>query len=342
MQPKALLLMALLLTLVEMACRKNGGLEPGQADDPECHTLPLVITPSFFTENQSYRWPVINPNSPNEFIYQYVDWHNQVFQVIKYDMQAETSTVLIDNFPSWDQPSWSRKGWIACTKRGVSVVEHIYIVKENGDSLMQFSTNLHNYSPAWDSSGDHLYWRHSQVLANPHYYVRKSIHGGDVDTIFRAEDANLGVVKRGVVTQGNILIASTLFHGAWGLGYSNLASENPEFTNVSVPANFSSSSIHTIATTQFESDVYITLYSKGLYKVNIYTGEVELLMNFCPSKRYDTISCSPDGTFLIGQRVDVRYGDETDGPLEGKIIEKPRIFRIDLPSMEETFINLEM
>ena len=64
-------------------------------------------------------------------------------------------------------------------------------------------------------------------------------------------------------------------------------------------------------------------------------------MVFCDSKRYTKISCSPDGTRLIGERIDSYLEKNSNGSPTGKIIENSNIYLIDLQTLKETKINLE-
>ena len=64
-------------------------------------------------------------------------------------------------------------------------------------------------------------------------------------------------------------------------------------------------------------------------------------MDFCDTKRYETISCSADGKKLIGERVDSYLVKDNEGNATGRIMENSSIYLIDLETLEETKINLD-
>lgn len=67
------------------------------------------------------------------------------------------------------------------------------------------------------------------------------------------------------------------------------------------------------------NNVYVTIYTDGLYKINIGSKQITKLISFCDSKRYETISCSSNGKYLVAQRVDITVDHE-----QGKIFEKKK------------------
>ena len=75
--------------------------------------------------------------------------------------------------------------------------------------------------------------------------------------------------------------------------------------------------------------------------MNINNGSYTKLISFCDSKRYKSISCSPDGLKLIGERIDSYLKKDLNGNPTGQIIEKSSIYLIDLQTLKETKINLE-
>lgn len=79
----------------------------------------------------------------------------------------------------------------------------------------------------------------------------------------------------------------------------------------------------------------------GLFKINTLTGKKERLICVCQSKFYNKISCSPDGKYLITERVDSQLEKDTIGNLTGKIIQSSTICLIDLVTLNESKLNLE-
>lgn len=83
-------------------------------------------------------------------------------------------------------------------------------------------------------------------------------------------------------------------------------------------------------------NVYISYYNDGLYKLNISTKQYNKLIAYCDSKSYGTISCSSDGRYLVGERINSTVNHD-----KGVIYQNYKINLIDLATLNETELLLE-
>jgi len=337
-------LLILLIIMGLVSCRKDKTPLINLGEDPECYTFPMLMQSSFFEEDSVYKQPCFNPNNQNEFVFHYRDNVHNSFQLVKYNIQTKQKTTLFQsNYHKISgQPKWSRKGWIAFTRTS-GYVDHIFIIKENGDSLRQFTTNTANHSPTWNSSGDNLYWQYSAVLGAPDSFLKKGLYGFETDTILKKGDMHAGVSSYNDVNINNLLLSGTLFNNVPFLGIADLNSNQFSFSKI-VSVDFNNPNFGGLLGLTFSNnnqDIYASFNGNGLYKLNTNNGILTLLIPFCDSKRYEIISCSPDEKVLICERIDSRLELNADGQITGKIIEKSSIYLIDLTTLKETKIELD-
>lgn len=322
------------------ACRKDKLTPPS---DPECYSFegPDDFFWTFGQERFQYKAPHFNPNSSNEFIYHYRDNEQNEFHLLKYNLQTQQKTFILESGKIWDQPKWSTKGWIAYTHH-VGYVDHIYIVKDNGDSLMQFTENEANLYPAWGSSGNELYWVHTPIVGGPRYFLKQSLNDEHIDTLLSPLDSHSGSSLYNETSSSNNLLSLTRINNTPHLATASLNEDPLSFTSIAdMEQMFSSLSLSGLCWSTDENYVYVSIYANGLYKVNVNTSNTELLIPYCHSKRYESISASADGKYLIGERVNSYMTTDEDNNPTGQTMEASSIYLINLQTLEETKIDLE-
>lgn len=337
-------LLILLIILGLVSCRKDETPPIDLGEDSECYAFPMLLQSYYVSETFMFKQPCFNPNNQNEFVFHFQDYSQNSFQLVKYNISTKQKTILYqsNNHKIWSQPKWNKGGWIAFTRINSSYVDHIFIVKENGDSLKQFTTTTANYDPVWDSSGENLYWAHSPVLGVPHFFLKRSLNGLTTDTILMNTGVNQGYSTFNEISTNNLLFSKTIVNGKFCIGKTALVfPPHPELTEILSLDKPNYAGLTGLTISNNAQDAYVSFYSNGLYKLNTKNGKLTLLIPFCNSKRYETISCSADGKFLIGERVDSRLELNTDGQPTGAIIEKSSIYLIDLGTLQETKIELD-
>ncbi|MBW7868848.1 MAG: hypothetical protein H3C31_11030 [Brumimicrobium sp.] len=324
------------------ACRKDKPY-PSLIDNKNCESFDIVLPPQTYFTNGRYQYkaPCFNPNNSNEFIFHYRDNEIHKFQLFKYNIQTKQKILIAESGKIYGQPKWSKKGWIAYTHTS-GYVDHIYVVKENGDSLTQFTDNVANHSPAWDSSGDKLYWSYSPVLGIPYYFLSQNLNAPIPDTLSRSGDIYNGFLRHNTISSDNELLSLVHINNSDSpyLAIASLNKNSLVFSNI-INTNkvISYLTISGLCWSNNGEYIYATVpssgYSNGLYKIGVYNPSIELLMSFCDTKSYTSISASPDGKYIVGERI------EREAHSNGEIVENSFIYLIDLHTLEEIKIDFE-
>lgn len=296
--------------------------------EEECSNFISGLMLSYFNEeNIQYKTPCFNPMNSDEFVYYFMDKNKGHYQLCKYNLLSKTKTLIVNKSPK-TQPKWSRKGWIAFDNN-----YHIWIVKDNGDSLRQLTQNTCNLYPAWDNTGTKLFWQHSPVLGYPYYFLKQSIYNSLPDTVL-----NDYAGYNDISTENKLLSYFSIGSNVY-IGFSNTNSIS--FQPV---LNLWEQNLHGLTSLCWSADgkyAYFSDYSAGLIKLDMATGVYEVLIHYCDSKKYISISCSPDGKKLIAQRQYSYQFVNTSGEKTGKIMWRNEIYLIDLETLEQTKVDLE-
>jgi hypothetical protein len=328
----------LIMLAVVSACEKD---KPIPFASNGCEDFPELWNTWFAEHRFQYKASCFNPTNSNEFIYYYKDNESNVFQLVKFNLQTKQKTVLVNSFKIHGQPDWSSNGWIAFT-RVHGYVDHIFIVKDNGDSLTQITSATANLNPFWNDEANELYWTHSPDLGSQWYLLKKINNILVTDTV-----SDIGGFHNVDVLNGKLLNIRNLESGGFNgnptyYGYHILNS--PPFTQHNFIVIGNSFGATSGITWHPSGSFFYVSHSggngRGLHKISL-NGVSKPLIKHCDNKRYSIISCSPDGKNLIAERVDsfLEYNNENEPT--GKIIEKSSIWLIDTETLKETKINLE-
>ncbi|MBL1278940.1 MAG: hypothetical protein COA33_001610 [Fluviicola sp.] len=333
-------LLIILLLIGVIACRKDK-LSPvsNNSECSEFDNLPPLTY--FYKKGDQYQTPYFNPNNANEFVYNFRNYELNESKLMIYNLQTGIKTELATNIKIISQPKWSRKGWIAFDNV-FNQNYQMWFVKDNGDSLTQFTSSTYNLFPAWDVTGDTLYWQYSPVLGVPSFVFKQGLDSSIIDTIMKDGDINEGYAIYNDISIDNKLISKVVINNKFHIGYTNL--NNISFLSLIDLEQKNLLGLTGLTWSNNSQVVYFTVsggVNQGLYRLNISTSNYTKLMSFCDSKRYTKISCSPDGTGLIGERIDSYLEKNSNGNPTGKIIENSNIYIIDLQTLKETKINLE-
>jgi len=329
-----------LLVIGILACRKDKPIIPiTTVIDTECYEFPTLDWSFFSKERYQYQTPYFNPNNTNEFVYNYKDFELNEYKLMKYNIQTGVKLELISDVKIISQPKWSKKGWIAFDNV-FNQNYQMWIIKDNGDSLTQLSTSEYNIFPTWNLSGNKLYWQYSPVLGHPYYFVNKELNNSVLDTIMYTNDVNNGYTSYSEIGNNNILITNTYINNQEHLAYTDI--NNISFTSLfNTFQEFETDFCRGLTWSNDNKIVYFSIPNKGLFEINIFTKKYTLLIEYCDSKRYNKISCSPDGKRLIGERIDSYNIKDAEGNATGEIVQNSSIYLINLETLEEAKINLE-
>lgn len=280
-----------------------------------------------FSETRfQYKNPCFNPSNQNEMVYFYRDNVSGENKIIKYNFTTGVKTVLV-NTSITTQFKWSKTGWIAYDKS-----YHIWKIKDNGDSLTQVTTTPGNLYPCWDTSGTNLYWYHSPNLALPAYVFKINTSTANMDTVF----SDYAVFND--ISSNNQILSKMYIGSSAYISKGDATASTITYSGIANLSAISPSNIEGLCWHPDGNRFYFTIYLDGLYEGNASTGQVAKIRDFCSSQRYTRISCSADGTKLIGERVD-SYIEDPESSF-WNIKQTSRIYLINLQNMEETLVSL--
>lgn len=332
----------ILLIMVGMgACKKDAPIPPILG---ACAPRKQFLVSSFAKDRFQYASPYFNPLNSNEFVYQFIDYESLSFQLRKFNIETKDNELLMDDIKVIYQPKWSRSGWIATD----NYFDHqIWIVKDSGDSLKKVTNITFNFFPVWNNMGTSIHFVHAPNYGIPNFYLKTSINGShSTDTILWPSGPFQGRASCGDISPKNDLVAGTFIESSYTIGVGHLENLNLDKV-VDMYETFNVDNPTGLCWNYDGTKIFISIYNNGtdrisgLFEVDIYSGQITKRMDYCFDQQYSKISASPNGDYLIGERIDSYYRLNENGEPNGVIVENSSIYLIDLLTMEETRISLE-
>lgn len=326
-----------LSSIVFNSCKKDKTCEFLDDCDNQvvCDDFPDMHYSIFSETEKQYKAPHFNPNNPDEFVYFFRDNTLNLSQLIKYNLNTQQKTVLIDGISIFEQPKWSKTGWIA-----VSSAHQIFIVRENGEDLTQVTSDLANLSPFWNSTGDELYWTYSPSLGSQYSVLRLNWSAMIIDTV-----SNLPILNNSDMLDYKVLHITTFeYNGQPYYGYFNSSITPFSLGNFNIVGPCNLASMEGICWHPSGQKFYVAHThsgkNSGLYSVSM-SGITTRLKKNCDTRRHIFISCSADGKKLIAERVDSEVMRYQNGNPTGQILLTSRISLIDTQTLEEIILDLD-
>lgn len=283
---------AALVLLLLITCKKDPYLPIGNADcyDPqEGYIDPNGIytteAPDHYYKN--YHMPCFNPNNAKEFCYLFAK-QGLGGQLRKHNLQTGED-VLIYPISFSAPPKWNKNGKITFAS-GYQVCT----IDEDGKNIKKHTTVPYNLYPAWLNDSTIICY-HSPNLANQLQVHRIFINSNIIDTLYIA-GRNLDVAIDGKVC----VPGSSIF-------YSSSAAFQQHQWEHSIKLGGDEIDSRCAVWHPNCEDIYYTAYNQGLFKVNIHSRQSTLILPHCPSRRYGNITISPDGKWIIAQRLTYFY-----------------------------------
>ncbi|MCL4817216.1 MAG: hypothetical protein KJZ56_11290 [Flavobacteriales bacterium] len=285
-----LLTAAALVLLLFTTCKKDPYLPIGNAD---CYTpKPKYATPVTDDMNYDpigYYMPCFNPNNPKEFCYLFAK-QGVGGQLRKHNLQTgEDKLIYPISFSA--PPKWGKNGKITFASG-----YQVYTIDEDGKNIKKLTTIPYNMYPAWLNDTTIICY-HSPVLAIPYYLTTICTSTLQIDTV-----ANIFTQSIDVSSEGKVV-------------YVTITSSTGFNITTLLPPNFVEKFIVSVPDSRCAvwhpncEDIFYTAYNEGLFKVNIYSKQNTLILPHCPSRRYSNLAISPDGNWIIAERLTMYYRD---------------------------------
>ncbi|MFZ6051112.1 TolB-like translocation protein, partial [Halocola ammonii] len=313
-----------LLFLTLFSCQKDGELDTSQPSPPanctevsdtlECEEFPMLGITWFSDSRFQYEKPFFNPENNCEFVYGYKDYEKGEFKLMKFNLVTCEKEVIVDQVRLLNQPEWGRSGWIAFDNQFNYM---LWRVNSNGNSLSPVFQETNNLYPVWSDSGDKLYWQHTPSLGVPYYFLQLDIIDQEIDTLINSSGDYVGSTSKSDISGDNKLITRTAIDGENQIGFSPL--DNIEFVPLVNLVENDLASLTGLCWSNTGDKAYFTEALRGLYELEVPSGEHTQLIDFCDNFSYESISCSEDGTQLIAERVDRELITLENGNYSGEI-----------------------
>lgn len=321
------------------SCKKDQNYGSGMTYNPDCD---IEFDYSFgvgsiehIEDSVQFKMACFNPNNPNEIVYQYIDWTNYNFEVRKYNLITHATQTLVIDFFMNALPAWSIDGVIAMNDPGGV----LYTVNDDGSNFSQFTSFGGNWNFAW-AFGNNLVWGHQDQGNGLRYNFIKSLTDPVHDTLMNPGQG----LNKFVISSNNKFLVSTN-----NTFYSVQLSPNQSYSlaDFQVTPNELIGSSHGLTWHPSGTKFYTSVYPNGegsdpgLYEVQYPSGISKRLIKYCDSKQYSRISCSPDGKFLVAERIDCTQEFTSQGNFNGNINVNTSIYLFNLATRQEIKVNLE-
>jgi hypothetical protein len=273
-----------------------------------CDTAILLVTPAdtcvdlppepfngwlYRSPDYSFTGPIFSPATPNEFLANFIDRTQipEIFRRTKLNICTGERTVVTDQRNAFGF-TWGVNDWILYrTGSG-----DIWKIKSNGDSLTQLTEGIPFGMFNWCEVNGNQF-----IIANgtiPDLGARIVLldpnTGGVVDTL---SDTGGFLAYH----SGKVAVTRLVIHGIGGIGYIDLQ------TKVYTPlVEQQYDEVGPVMDVEWLNSHQIIWANKlGIYYVDIHTGVVKMVKEFCESIFYPSISVSPDesGWLLMSRQV---------------------------------------
>jgi hypothetical protein len=284
-----------------------------------------------------FKTPQFNPNNPDEIVYYHINYPENKRQLVKYNLKTTEKLVLTDGLTINNEPSWGRNGWISFSTLPSRI---LYKVKDNGNELSLFSNNQSGIYPTWSPSENSVLYTflHSPSLRS---LFRYNTSTEIIDTIiFQNQPYNFSH-KTTISLQGKILMKANMLESSY-FAFADL--ENPDFNLSPILdfMNFPAGNTDHFCWSHDSQFIYLAYYATGdIYRVHVETGQIEQLRSDCFGRWLHSIDASPDGKYLVVEKVNLRFTILPNGWASSAVRMQSHITLIDLQTGQMKDLDLE-
>lgn len=292
----------------------------------------------YIDDHVVFKTPQFNPSNPDEIAYYHINYPENIRQLVKYNLKTTEKTVLTSGITILGEPSWSKNGRIAFAL----LSNHINLVSENGGAIEQITQIGSNLFPQWSPDGEYLYWGFSASAGQNRYYLRKDMSNAEIDTIYKRNFPNHPNFTYNKISRQNKLFAFSLFNNSTYLTVADLVSPIESVNHLYQIEDFSPGSTTSFCWSHDSQHIYLAYYGTGdIYRVHVETGQIEQLRGGCFGRWLHSIDASPDGKYLVVEKVNLRFTILPNGAASSAVRMQSHITLIDLQTGQMKDLDLE-
>lgn len=227
--------------------------------------------PPSIVDSMYFNRGLVNPNNPDEIVF----LNKRDSKLYKLNYITGEKIVVLEDAMSFKWADWGTNDWILYT-----YFQNLYKVKSNGDSLTQITFNGVGWNANWNLDG------------TKYLYTTILPSGQAATVIANSEDAIIDTLPIGLNIDTDWVTDDTIFFNA---SMYIIGDPAPiEF----MPIFPGGGNVAAVNTSEF------ILLGQGLRKVNVLSGQVDLLRESFPScMKYLEIHYSPQKEKLLASRL---------------------------------------
>ncbi|PHR47769.1 MAG: hypothetical protein COA32_07395 [Fluviicola sp.] len=304
------------------SCRKDKVpfvAQENASDTCDCQPIPTIEGYStgynHIHDSVYLSFPRFNPNNNDEIMF--AEWGENGQRILyKYNLITKSKSIIFEG-TIFGTPDWGKSGWIIFT-RGY---DGLFRVRPDGSELSLLVPGGTQFHPKFNESGDKFITYHGFTDAG--FYPGKiwDIEGDLLDSI-NIDWSGLSVWQK----QNNIACrVNETFLIVDPINKETLKTHDPYFGTNTLVSSF---------VWLNENEALISLID-GVYKLQVWTGQLEKLVCGCSSQRYYCGNVNSDGTKVICNKLSYKKMEGLNLLVTSSIV----IFDIDNMSFEEIEIE---
>jgi Tol biopolymer transport system component len=247
-------------------------------------------------------------------------------------------TILTNGIQILNEPAWSSNGWIAFTHFPDFQKS---LIKDDGSQLSPLTSINLSLDPQWSENGQFLYYATGQQLTQPFDLVRFNIITHQIDTLHFLNGYE-AISARQTKIKNDLVLSLGLFNNELYYVKADLNDSNLQIEPI-IAANFNNLTETKSKCWSHDSQhIYLAYYATGdIYRVTVATGEIEQIRSDCFGRWLHSIAASPDGKYLVVEKVDLRFTILPDGWASSAIRMRSHVTLIDLQTGQMKDLDLE-
>lgn len=299
--------------LITGGCKKDPPAIPVE-QPAECEPIHVEceIGPIYETIGSVPAFPCYHPSDPALFIFY------SGSSIYKFNLANGEKTLLASDLSVIERMDWGAAGWITFSSKSWK----IWAVKDDGSAQVQLSHTPRDLSPTFSPDGDRIIYARDMVYTNFEIQQNPSLVYNNkmmiVDLMGNAVDSicldNGKQCKNWTVSSWNEAGLIAHVDGEVSgegdvLSYGISSYNTNSMANTALYFSFSDWDKGEIVNIEWHPDgrhIYFVIYDGpqggSIRLLDIESGEVQILKEYCDKEFYTAISISPDGKHLLAQK----------------------------------------